>query len=42
MTATPYEIRRPAPLLNQHAEEILEGELGYSKNQLAGLAGEAA
>jgi crotonobetainyl-CoA:carnitine CoA-transferase CaiB-like acyl-CoA transferase len=42
MSATPYEIRRPAPLLNQHAEEILEGELGYSKEELAALAREAA
>ena len=33
---TPPEIRRPAPLLGQHNEEILQ-QLGYSSQEIAAL-----
>jgi crotonobetainyl-CoA:carnitine CoA-transferase CaiB-like acyl-CoA transferase len=34
MSATPPEIRRPAPLVGQHSREILE-EFGFSANEVA-------
>jgi len=37
MTDGGYQIRRPAPLLGQHNEEILCGMLGYSKKDLVRL-----
>ena len=36
MSATPGEIRRPAPLIGQHGPEILE-ELGYTAAEVAAL-----
>ena len=33
MSETPWKIKRPAPLLGQHNEEVL-GDLGYSKEDL--------
>jgi crotonobetainyl-CoA:carnitine CoA-transferase CaiB-like acyl-CoA transferase len=36
LSDTPGQIRRPAPLLGQHSEEILE-DLGYSKSEIADL-----
>jgi crotonobetainyl-CoA:carnitine CoA-transferase CaiB-like acyl-CoA transferase len=35
---TPWSIRRPAPLLGQHNEEVLCGMLGYSKQDLVKLS----
>jgi crotonobetainyl-CoA:carnitine CoA-transferase CaiB-like acyl-CoA transferase len=37
LAGTPWSIRRPAPLLDQHASEILIGELGYSREDLLTL-----
>jgi len=37
MAAGGYQIRRPAPLLGQHNEEILCGMLGYAKEDLVQL-----
>jgi len=36
MMETPWEIRRPAPLLGQHNQEVM-GELGYTKEDLVRL-----
>jgi crotonobetainyl-CoA:carnitine CoA-transferase CaiB-like acyl-CoA transferase len=33
----PWLIRRPAPLMGQHNEEIYCGKLGYSKEDLVKL-----
>ncbi|MBI2856079.1 MAG: CoA transferase, partial [Chloroflexi bacterium] len=33
-----WSIRRPAPLLGQHTQEVLEGELGYSQEDARRLA----
>ncbi|MEE8471030.1 MAG: CoA transferase, partial [Dehalococcoidia bacterium] len=37
MTETPWEIRRPAPLLGQHNEEVYCGLLGYTREDLVKL-----
>jgi formyl-CoA transferase len=37
MSETPGTIRRPAPILGEHSEEILEGWLGLGASQLADL-----
>jgi CoA:oxalate CoA-transferase len=36
-SATPGEIRRPAPLLGQHTEEILREFAGYSDDEVREL-----
>jgi crotonobetainyl-CoA:carnitine CoA-transferase CaiB-like acyl-CoA transferase len=36
MSETPWQMRRPAPLLGEHNEEVY-GEIGYSKNDLVHL-----
>jgi crotonobetainyl-CoA:carnitine CoA-transferase CaiB-like acyl-CoA transferase len=38
MKETPWKLRRRAPLIGEHNVEIYEGELGFSKEQLALLA----
>lgn len=38
MKETPWRLRRRAPLIGEHNVEIYEGELGFSKEQLALLA----
>jgi crotonobetainyl-CoA:carnitine CoA-transferase CaiB-like acyl-CoA transferase len=38
MEETPWSVRRPAPLLGQHNEEVLCGELGLSKQELLALS----
>ena len=38
MSETPWQIRRPAPLLGECNEEIYCGQLGYSKEDLAELS----
>jgi len=37
MTESPWQVRRPAPLLGQHNEEILCGQLGYTREDLVKL-----
>ena len=37
MEETPWELRRPAPLLGEHSAEIL-AELGYDADQIDALA----
>ena len=39
LSATPWAIRRPAPRLGEHTEEVL-GRLGVSDDELAGLRAE--
>jgi crotonobetainyl-CoA:carnitine CoA-transferase CaiB-like acyl-CoA transferase len=36
MNDSPWELRRPAPLLGEHTGDILE-ELGYSRAEVADL-----
>jgi len=38
MDETPWSVRRPAPLLGEHNEQVLCGELGLSKQELLALA----
>jgi crotonobetainyl-CoA:carnitine CoA-transferase CaiB-like acyl-CoA transferase len=40
MNGTPPSIRRPPPLLGQHTEEVLGGELGLSAARIAELRAE--
>jgi len=40
-SATPGEVKRPAPLLGQHTREVL-GELGYSAARIDELIREGA
>ena len=37
MSETPWALRRPAPLLGEHNEEVLCGRLGLSRRDLAEL-----
>ena len=37
MGATPWRVRRPAPLLGEHNREVLCGLLGFSAEELSGL-----
>ena len=37
MAESPWQVRRPAPLLGQHNEEILCGQLGYTREDLVKL-----
>lgn len=37
LTESPWQIRRPAPLLGQHNEEVYCGQLGYSSQELVKL-----
>ena len=37
MSATPWKVRRPAPMLGEHNMEILGGKLGYSQENILRL-----
>ena len=37
LSATPWGVNRPAPLLGEHNEEVYCGMLGYSKQDLVKL-----
>ena len=39
-SATPVELRGPAPLLGQHTEEVLSGVLGVTEGEMAALRAE--
>jgi CoA:oxalate CoA-transferase len=39
LSRTPWRLRRPAPLLGEHNEEVLCGLLGFSGAELPELAG---
>ena len=41
MSATPWDLRRPAPTLGQHNEEVLTG-LGYSREDVVRLRQQGA
>ncbi len=41
-SATPIEYRTPPPVLGQHTHEVLEGILGMSASEIAGLSAEGA
>jgi benzylsuccinate CoA-transferase BbsF subunit len=38
LSRTPGRLRRPAPRLGEHTHEVLEGILGYSKDEIDALA----
>ena len=40
MSETPWTVRRPAPLLGQHTDEVLSQELGLSEEDIRGLRSE--
>jgi len=37
LSLTPWKIQRRPPLIGEHNVEILEGELGFSKQELEAL-----
>ncbi len=37
LSATPWEVKRPAPLLGEHNDEVYGQILGYSRKDIAGL-----
>jgi CoA:oxalate CoA-transferase len=37
MSLTPSQIKRPAPLLGEHNEEVYSGRLGFSRGQILQL-----
>ena len=38
LSETPWELRRPPPLLGEHNDEVLRSELGLGDDELAALA----
>jgi crotonobetainyl-CoA:carnitine CoA-transferase CaiB-like acyl-CoA transferase len=37
LSATPWHVKRPAPLLGEHNEEVYGSVLGYSRRELAAM-----